>query len=102
MFGSATSQVMARSFPVDVPPSSVAPFRRRALNVKSNPLYTRLLFVEFRLEDPKVPIKLVHKMSEKQVKKEMEPHPLRWVETIDKLPWQHLMFFQRDDAPKAK
>src|SRR6476646_11038110 len=32
----------------------------------------RLVFVEFRLEDESVPIKLVHKMTEKQVKKEME------------------------------
>src|SRR5205823_5316589 len=39
----------------------------------------RLVFVEFRLEDPKVPIKLVHKMTEKQVRKEMAPHPLTWV-----------------------
>ena len=35
----------------------------------------RLVFVEFRLEDPKVPIKLVHKMSEKQVLKEMRAAP---------------------------
>ena len=31
----------------------------------------RLVFVEFRGEDPKVPIKLVHKMTEAQVRKEM-------------------------------
>src|SRR5262249_62108470 len=37
-----------------------------------------LVFVEFRLEDEKVPIKLVHKMTEKQELKEMEPHPLKW------------------------
>jgi ubiquinone/menaquinone biosynthesis C-methylase UbiE len=55
----------------------------------------KLVFVEFRLEDPSVPIKLVHKMSEKQVKKEMEPHPLRWLETIDKLPWQHVIVFEK-------
>ena len=41
----------------------------------------RLVFVEFRLEDPEVPIKLVHKMTEKQVIREMEPFPLRHVET---------------------
>ena len=35
----------------------------------------RLVFVEFRLEDPKVPIKLVHKMSERQVLKEMGVFP---------------------------
>jgi ubiquinone/menaquinone biosynthesis C-methylase UbiE len=57
----------------------------------------RLVFVEFRLEDPKVPIKLVHKMSEKQVRKEMEPHPLRWIETIGSLPWQHVIVFKKSD-----
>src|SRR5580765_8710986 len=41
----------------------------------------RLVFVEFRKEDPKVPIKLVHKMSEAQVKKEMTVQPLDWSET---------------------
>src|SRR5207253_5853334 len=48
----------------------------------------RLVFVEYRLEDPKVLIKLVHKMSEKQVRKEMELHPVRWVETLKVLPAQ--------------
>jgi hypothetical protein len=61
----------------------------------------RLVFVEFRLEDPQVPIKLVHKMSEKQVLKEMEPHPLRWVATIDTLPWQHVIVFKKK-ADKEK
>src|SRR6185436_16444892 len=48
----------------------------------------RIVFVEFRLEDEKVPIKLVHKMTEKQVVKEMGPHPLEHVETVGTLPWQ--------------
>src|SRR5579862_7613170 len=41
----------------------------------------KLVFVEYRLEDPNVPIKLVHKMSVKQVRKEMTVFPLHWVET---------------------
>jgi SAM-dependent methyltransferase len=56
----------------------------------------RLVFVEYRLEDPQVPIKLVHKMSEKQVRKEMEPHPVRWIETLDILPRQHVIVFKRN------
>src|SRR5437868_1266489 len=40
----------------------------------------RLVFVEYRLEDPTVPIKLVHKMAEKQVRKELEQHPVRWLQ----------------------
>lgn len=55
----------------------------------------RIVFVEFRLEDPKVPIKLVHKMTEKQVLKEMAAHPLRHVETINVLPWQHIIVFEK-------
>lgn len=55
----------------------------------------RLAFVEFRAEDPKVPIKAVHKMSEAQVKKEMMAFPLEWVETSKELPWQHLIVFRK-------
>ena len=55
----------------------------------------RLVLVEFRLEDPKVPIKTVHKMSEQQVRREMAPHPLRWVETLNDLPWQHVIVFRK-------
>jgi precorrin-6B methylase 2 len=66
----------------------------------------RLVFVEFRMEDEKVPIKLVHKMSEKQVLKEMEPHPLKHVKTLDVLPWQHIIIFEKknegDDKPSEK
>lgn len=56
----------------------------------------RLVFVEYRLEDPKVWIKLVHKMTEKQVRKEMEPHPIRWLETPEILPTQHIIIFRKD------
>jgi ubiquinone/menaquinone biosynthesis C-methylase UbiE len=56
----------------------------------------RLVFVEFRAEDEKVPIKPVHKMSEKQVKKEMALHPLKHVKTIETLPWQHVIIFERE------
>lgn len=55
----------------------------------------RLVFVEYRLEDPNVPIKTLHKMSEAQVKKEAEPHPLKWVKTYDKMPWQHVIIFEK-------
>ena len=55
----------------------------------------RLVFVEYRLEDDNVPIKLVHKMTEKQVIREMEPFPLRHVETQEHLPWQHVIIFER-------
>lgn len=57
----------------------------------------RVAFVEYRLEDPEVPIKLVHKMSEAQVKREalLPEFGLEWVETYPKLPRQHVVIFRR-------
>jgi ubiquinone/menaquinone biosynthesis C-methylase UbiE len=56
----------------------------------------RLVFVEYRMEDPRVPITLVHKMTKKQVLKEMKPHTqLRHVKTIETLPWQHIIIFEK-------
>ena len=62
----------------------------------------RIAFVEYRKEDPSVPIKLVHKMTEAQVKKEAsQPEfKLRWKETIGVLPRQHIVVFQK--AAKKK
>jgi SAM-dependent methyltransferase len=60
----------------------------------------RLVFVEYRKEDPDVPIKLVHKMTERQVLKEMSPHPLTWVKTLAILPRQHIIVFKKNaDKP---
>jgi SAM-dependent methyltransferase len=55
----------------------------------------RVVFVEFRGEDPNVPIKPLHKMTEAQVRKEMSVHPLEWVQTITALPRQHIMIFKK-------
>jgi hypothetical protein len=55
----------------------------------------RVAFVEYRGEDPKVPIKRLHKMTEAQVKKEATLFPLEHVETYKKLPWQHVIFFRK-------
>lgn len=58
----------------------------------------RIVFVEFREEDPKVPIKPVHKMSERQVIKEMAEFPvLEHTKTYDKLPWQHAVIFTKKE-----
>jgi protein-L-isoaspartate O-methyltransferase len=59
----------------------------------------RLVFVEYRLEDDKVPIKLVHKMTEKQVLKEMEGHAVKHVTTLKHLPWQHVIIFEKVEKP---
>lgn len=60
----------------------------------------RVAFVEYRKEDPTVPIKLVHKMSEAQVKKEASQPEfgLTWKETVDKLPRQHVVIFEKTKA----
>lgn len=56
----------------------------------------RLAFVEYRLEDPKVPIKLVHKMSERQVIREASAFPeLSHTRTATGLPWQHVVIFTK-------
>jgi ubiquinone/menaquinone biosynthesis C-methylase UbiE len=56
----------------------------------------RIVFVEYRKEDPKVPIKEVHKMSEAQVRKEMAVQPeLEFVESIETLPIQHIIIFRK-------
>ena len=55
----------------------------------------RLVFVEFRAEDPDVPIKDVHKMTAAQVKKEMGAFALDWTETIGVLPWLHIIIFRK-------
>ncbi len=63
----------------------------------------RLVLVEYRLEDPRVAVKTVHKMSEKQMRREMAPLPLHWVATIEGLPRQHVFVLEkgREDAPPA-
>ncbi|ADG69996.1 Methyltransferase type 11 [Planctopirus limnophila DSM 3776] len=57
----------------------------------------RLVFVEYRREDPEVPIKLIHKMSEAQVRKEAEQPEfgLKWKATHKDLPRQHVIVFEK-------
>ncbi len=62
----------------------------------------RLVFVEFRREDEKVPILLAHKMTEKQVLAEMAQHPLKHVKTMEALPWQHVIIFEKKDEKDDK
>ena len=61
----------------------------------------RLVFVEYRLEDQTVPIKLVHKMTERQVIKEMTAFPeMTYQKTVKTLPWQHVVIFEKKPAGK--
>jgi ubiquinone/menaquinone biosynthesis C-methylase UbiE len=62
----------------------------------------RLVLVEFRAEDPEVPIKPVHKMTRAQVELELGANGFRLARAFEELPWQHMLFFERDDAPANK
>jgi ubiquinone/menaquinone biosynthesis C-methylase UbiE len=53
--------------------------------------------VEFRAEDPNVPIKPEHKMTKEQILKEWPANGFKLVKEYNELPWQHLMFFGRDE-----
>lgn len=55
-----------------------------------------IALLEFREEDPKVPIKPEHKMSKRQILKEYSANGFRLAKQYDDLPWQHLMFFESD------
>jgi ubiquinone/menaquinone biosynthesis C-methylase UbiE len=55
----------------------------------------RLVFVEFRGEDLALRIKPLHKMTEAQVRKEMAIFPLKWLETVEVLPQQHIIIFRK-------
>ena len=56
-----------------------------------------VVLVEYRTEDPNVPIKPEHKMSKAQVMKELRPNGFKLIKEFEKLPWQHMMFFGRDE-----
>jgi SAM-dependent methyltransferase len=58
----------------------------------------RVVLVEYRGEDPSVPIKALHKMSEAQIRREMSVLPLTWERTSERLPWQHIVVFRKSTA----
>ena len=58
----------------------------------------RIVLVEFRGEDPEVPIKVEHKMSKAQIMKELPPNGFKLVKEFDKLPWQHMLWFEKDES----
>ena len=60
----------------------------------------RLILIEYRLEDPSVPIKLLHKMTQKQAIEEISQVGLVWKKTLDILPQQHFMIFEKPGAEK--
>ena len=57
-----------------------------------------VVLVEYREEDPQVPIKPLHKMSKQQALKELQANGFQLTKEFDGLPWQHMLFFGRDEA----
>ena len=62
----------------------------------------QIVLLEYREEDPKVPIKPLHKMSKKQILKEYQSNGFKLTKEFDKLPWQHMMFFGKDPEWEEK
>jgi ubiquinone/menaquinone biosynthesis C-methylase UbiE len=86
---------------VDVYHEFAYPYEMTEKMLKALKVGGRLVFVEFKKEDPKVPIKEVHKMSERQVLKEMDEFKeLKHVETNKELPWQHVITFKKVEVKK--
>jgi cyclopropane fatty-acyl-phospholipid synthase-like methyltransferase len=57
----------------------------------------RIALLEYRAEDPKVPIKPLHKMSKAQAIKEFAANGFKLSSEFDGLPWQHMLFFSKAD-----
>ena len=55
----------------------------------------RVVLVEYRGENPLIPIKALHKMTERQARKEMATVGLTWLDTQETLPQQHILFFSK-------
>jgi ubiquinone/menaquinone biosynthesis C-methylase UbiE len=54
----------------------------------------RLVLLEYRKEDPNVPIRIEHKMTVKEVKAEVEAEGFRLDKVLDVLPRQHILIFR--------
>jgi SAM-dependent methyltransferase len=55
----------------------------------------RLIFLEYRKEDPYVPIRPEHKMSVKEVRMEVEGEGFVLDKVVEELPWQHVIIFKK-------
>ena len=80
---------------VDVYHEFEYPYEMLAAIVKAMKRRGRVVFVEFRGNDPTVPIKDEHTMTEGQVRKEASVQPLEWLKTVGGLPWQHIIVFRK-------
>ncbi|WP_299156341.1 class I SAM-dependent methyltransferase [uncultured Christiangramia sp.] len=56
----------------------------------------KIYLIEYKAEDANIPIKEIHKMSEKQAVKEFEASGFRLEQNIENLPWQHCLIFVKE------
>ena len=61
----------------------------------------RVVFVEYRAEDPRVPIKPLHTMGVEQVRREAQVFALRLERVAEPLPWQHILVFRKEGGAGA-
>lgn len=80
---------------VDVYHELAYPYEVMASLLKALKPGGRVVFVEYKAEDPLVPIKQLHKMSEAQIKREASVFALEWERTVRTLPWQHVVVFRK-------
>jgi ubiquinone/menaquinone biosynthesis C-methylase UbiE len=58
-----------------------------------------LVLLEYRKEDPSVPIRPEHKMSLEETREEVQPEGYRFLKSVESLPWQHMIFFKLAALP---
>lgn len=75
-------------------PAEMAASIRKALRPNG-----RVYLIEYRGEDPSVPIKKVHKMTEEQAVREMEKAGFKLLQNLKNLPWQHCLIFTKAEIP---
>ena len=80
---------------VDVYHELAFPYEVMASVLKALKPGGRVVFVEYKAEDPLVPIKPLHKMSVAQIKREAAVFALDWERTVTTLPWQHVVVFRK-------
>jgi precorrin-6B methylase 2 len=80
---------------VDVYHELAYPYEVMASVMKALKPGGRVVFVEYKAEDPQVPIKRLHKMSEAQIRREAAVFSLDWERTVSTLPWQHVVIFRK-------
>lgn len=77
------------------------PYEMMSGIVQSLRLGGRVYLIEYRGEDPQIPVKPLHKMAQQQAIREMHAVGLVWLETRDFLPTQHFMVFEKPDTASS-